>query len=197
MAEIRPVDVAAKKFHRASIGSTVLLFGGLMLWIGLTGDARPPYLNVAFTASWVVFLIGVTLTVEYARRRPAGAPVTWGQAMVGAMLAFFLMFWVYGVVPHWWLAFADNELNWRQDRFLVGPILPSWWSEGEGLLSWALPFEMNYRVVRDIVAVIIYGLALTGQIVLGKIWQSRGGAAVAAPVPASAYGRPLRRDEEG
>lgn len=165
-----------------------------MLWIGLTGDASPPFLNVAFTGSWVVFCIGVVLVVEYARRRPAGASVSWGQAMLGASLAFFLMFWIYGVVPHWWLAFADNELNWRQDRRLIGPILPSWWAEGQGLFSWALPFELNYRIVRDIIAVIIYGIGLTAQIAIGSLWQSRGRPAVAAPAPASTYGRPLYKE---
>ncbi len=196
MTEIRPVDVAAKKFHGALIGSSVLLFGGLMLWIGITGDADPPYLNVAFTGSWIVFCLGAVGVVEYARRRRDDAPVTWGQAMVGAFFVFFLMFWVYGVVPHWWLAFADNELNWRQDRQLIGPILPSWWAEGQGLLSWSLPFELNYRVVRDIVAVLIYGLALVAQVAIGNIWQNRGRPAERAPVPASTYGRPLVKEGE-
>ncbi len=196
MTEIRPVDVAAKKFHGALIGSSVLLFGGLMLWIGITGDADPPYLNVAFTGSWIVFCLGAVGVVEYARRRRDDAPVTWGQAMVGAFFVFFLMFWVYGVVPHWWLAFADNELNWRQDRQFIGPILPSWWAEGQGLLSWSLPFELNYRVVRDIVAVLIYGLALVAQVAIGNIWQNRGRPAERAPVPASTYGRPLVKEGE-
>ena len=31
------------------------------------------------------------------------------------------MFWVYGVVPHQWLTWADNELNWRADKILFGP----------------------------------------------------------------------------
>ena len=44
--------------------------------------------------------------------------------MVFATYVFFILFWVYGVVPHQWLTWADSELNWRPDRFIVGPELP-------------------------------------------------------------------------
>ena len=32
------------------------------------------------------------------------------------------MFWVYGMVPHLWLTWADNELKWRPDKLArTGP----------------------------------------------------------------------------
>ena len=194
MAEIRAIDVATKRFNRAMIGSSVLLFGVLALWSGLTGDADPPYFNVAFTTSWILGCAGIAILLAYARRRPPGTPVTWGGAMLGATASFFLMFWIYGVVPHWWLVFADSELNWRADRLLVGPARPGWWAPGQSLLPWALPFDLTYRVVRDVVAVVIYGLALGGQVVLHAMWQNRGRPPIQVPVPASRYGRPLVRD---
>ncbi|MCY3559932.1 MAG: hypothetical protein OXH20_01975 [bacterium] len=194
MAEIQAIDVAAKKFNRAMIGSSVLLFGVLALWLGITGDADPPYFNVAFTSSWVVACLGFVAVLAYARRRPTDAPVTWGGAMMGATLAFFLMFWIYGVVPHWWLVFADSELNWRADRMLVGPPLPGWWAPEQNLLTWALPFDLTYRVARDVVATVIYGFALVGQIAVHVIWQNRDRPPVAVPEPASRYGRPLVRE---
>ncbi len=176
------------------IGSSVLLFGVLALWLGITGDADPPYFNVAFTSSWVVGCLGIAALLAYARRRPLDTPVTWGGAMLGAAASFFLMFWIYGVVPHWWLVFADSELNWRADRLLVGPALPDWWAPGQNLLPWALPFDLTYRVARDIVAVVIYGFALGGQVALHAIWQNRGRPAIEVPAPASRYGRPLVRE---
>ena len=194
MAEIRAIDQAAKKFNRAMIGASVLLFGVLALWLGITGDADPPYFNVAFTSSWVVSYLGILGLLAYARRREPGTPVTWGGAMVGATLAFFLMFWIYGVVPHWWLVFADSELNWRADRMLVGPPLPDWWAPDQNLLPWALPFDLTYRVVRDVVAVVIYGYALVAQLALHAMWQNRGRPAIEVPEPASRYGRPLMRE---
>jgi len=194
VAEIRAIDLAAKKFTRAMVGSSVLLFGVLALWLGITGDADPPYFNVAFTSSWVVACLGVVGVLAYARRRPVGAPVTWGGAMLGATLSFFLMFWIYGVVPHWWLVFADSELNWRADRMLVGPALPGWWAPDQNLLTWALPFDLTYRVARDVVATVIYGLFLVGQVALHSIWQNRDRPPVEVPEPASRYGRPLVRE---
>ena len=194
MAEIRAIDVAAKKFTRAMVGSSVLLFGVLALWLGITGDADPPYFNVAFTSSWVVACLGFAGVLWYARRRPPGAPVTWGGAMVGATLSFFLMFWIYGVVPHWWLVFADSELNWRADRMLVGPALPGWWAPGQNLLTWALPFDLTYRVARDVVATVVYGLFLVGQVAIHAMWQNRDRPPVEVPEPASRYGRPLVRE---
>lgn len=191
MAEIRAIDLATKNFNRAMVGSSVLLFGVLALWLGITRAADPPYFNVAFTSSWVVGCLGLAAVLEIARRRPVGAPLTWGAAMVGATAAFFLMFWIYGVVPHWWLVFADSELNWRADRMLVGPALPGWWAPDQHLLTWALPFDLTYRVARDVIATVIYGFGLGAQLALHAIWQNRGRPAVEVPEPASRYGRPL------
>ena len=194
MAEIRAIDLATKKFNRAMVGSSVLLFGILALWLGVTRAADPPYFNVAFTSSWIVACLGIGGLLAYARRRPVGAPVTWGGAMVGATISFFLMFWIYGVVPHWWLVFADSELNWRADRMLVGPALPDWWAPGQNLLPWALPFDLTYRVARDVIATVIYGFGLGAQLALHVIWQNRDRPPVEVPEPASPYGRPLVRE---
>ena len=111
--------------------------------------------------------------------------------MIFATYVFFILWWVYGVVPHQWLTWADSELNWRPDRFLVGPELP--WTGDRGIVEWALPFTMTYRVIRDLVAVIIYGVALGGNVVMWKQWQNRG-KDKDAPKPTSEYGRPLVRE---
>ena len=54
----------------------------------------------------------------YARRRPVGTPLTWGEAMVGAAYVFFLSFLAYGVVPHQWLTLGGEraELAGRPHR---------------------------------------------------------------------------------
>ena len=75
---------------------------------------------VAFTASVLVGIL--VLVVPYViakRRRPEPAPLTWGEAMVAALWAFFVSFWWYGIIPHQWLTFADNELLWRGRQGLV------------------------------------------------------------------------------
>lgn len=196
MATRRPIDVAVMKFYGAMAVTTVAFFGLVALWTAVNGDVDEPYVNVGLGASWVVTILCTAAILEYARRRPDGTPVTWGEAMVGATFAFFLMFWIYGVVPHQWLVYADSELNWRSDRIVVGWGLPDGWpgGAGQGVLEWALPFELTYRVMRDVIATVIYVLMLVGQVALHMVWQNRGKVAEEAPVPTSRYGRPIVRE---
>ena len=63
---------------------------------------------VAFTMSIIITALLVWGIVAYSKRRPVGQPHTWGEAMLGAFVVFFLMFWAYGVVPHQWLVWAEN-----------------------------------------------------------------------------------------
>jgi hypothetical protein len=149
---------------------------------------------VAFVTSIIVMLVLMGGIDWYRKRTPADKDFTWGEAMVFATYVFFLLWWGYGVVPHQWLTWADSELNWRPDRFLVGPELP--WTGDQGIVEWALPFTMTYQVIRDLVAVVIYGIALGGNVVMWGQWQNRG-RADDAPKPTSEYGRPLIREGAG
>ena len=138
---------------------------------------------VAFGLSLVVALGSIAGALLYMKRRPVDASLTWGEAMVAAAFVYFVLFMAYGVVPHQWLFWSDNELGYRSDRLLLGP----------GQIFAKLPFELNYQVLRDIVVSIIYGGFLALQVVLWAVWQNRG-----KPKPAgrkeldrSAFGRPL------
>ena len=146
---------------------------------------------VAFVLSIVVTVALVAVILAYTKRRPVGTPVTWGEAMFGAMIVFFGMFWIYGVVPHQWLAWADNELNWRTDKLFVGPggILRAQAQGG------SFPFTITYVVIRDVIASGIYVVAVGAQVGLWMIWQNRGKKAEAAEaVELSSFGRPLVRE---
>ena len=61
---------------------------------------------VAFVSSIIVTALIVGGILAYQKRRPADQVVTWGEAMLGSMIVFFLMFWVYGVVPHQFLTLS-------------------------------------------------------------------------------------------
>ena len=142
---------------------------------------------VALVLSLVIAFGGFGAVIAYGKRRPVGAPLSWGEAMIAATLAFALMFWAYGVVPHQWLTYAGNELNWRPDKILVGPELP--FTGNEGLVEYFLPFTVNYENLNHIGAVIIYGVFLAMHVLIWAIWQDR---AKAKPVElTSGYGRPL------
>jgi hypothetical protein len=135
---------------------------------------------VSFVFSLVVTAALCVGIVLYGRRRPVGAPLTWGEAMAAATLVFFLLFLAYGIVPHQWLTLADNELQWRADRIVAGP----------GGVVEALPFTVTYRVLRDLVAVAIYGVFLGLHVGLWMLWQNRG-RQKPKEIETSSYGRPL------
>ena len=145
---------------------------------------------VAFVASLIVTAVIVGGILAYQKRSPAGQVLTWGEAMMGSLIVFFLMFWVYGVVPHQWLTWADNELNWRVDKIFVGPggILESQQDGG-----WS-PIRINYVVLRDLIAVGIYLVALGGNIWMWSAWQKRGDQQAPKPVERSRFGRPLVKE---
>jgi hypothetical protein len=135
---------------------------------------------VAFVVSLVALAASVAVVPAYARRRPVGAPITWGEAMLASTYAFLVMFLAYGIVPHQWLTWADNELSWRADKILLGP----------GNLVDRLPFTVTYQVLRDIIAAGIYIVFLGAQVFLWSMWQNRG-KTKPAELPVSSYGRPL------
>ena len=134
---------------------------------------------VAFISTLVIGFAGVIAILLFGRRRPVGAPLSWGQAMAAATFSMFMLLWWYGVIPHQWLTWGDGQLNWRQDRLLLEP-------------TGNQPLTVSYQTLRDIIAVGIYGLGLTLQIFLWAWWNDRGKAKPVS-VPASRYGRPLVR----
>ena len=147
---------------------------------------------VAFVGSVLVSILLAGGIVWEMKRRPVGTPLSWGEAMFAATYVFFAMFWVYGVVPHQWLAWADNELLWRSDAYLLGPSSSSTLPVLENL-----PLNVSKQAVRDIIATVIYVVYLGGQIALWAMWQGRGDAAArkqkAIEERTTAYGRPLAR----
>ncbi len=135
---------------------------------------------VALVMSTIMLVAGTVAVVAYARRRPPGATLTWGEAMVAAVFVYLLMGLAYGIVPHQWLTFADNELGWRSDKIVYGP--------GDVLTN--IPFTITYQVIRDVIAAGIYIVFLGGQVALWAVWQGRGRVRQ-RELPTSSFGRPL------
>ena len=133
----------------------------------------------AFICTFLVGFAGVAGVILYCRRRPVGAPLSWGEAMAAAMFAMFLLLWWYGVIPHQWLTWAEGELGWRSDRLLAEP-------------TGNQPLTVSYKTLADIIAVVIYGVGIALHIGLWAVWNDRG-KKKPAEVPASRYGRPLVR----
>ena len=149
----------------------------------------------AFVSSMIILIIGVAVCMYVGGRRPIGTPLTWGEAMVAGTWVFGLMLMAYGVVPHQWLNYADNELLWRPDKLLVGVSSGGvvWGNDAKDLGGTGRVL-VNYQAIRDIVATVLYVAFLGGQMYLWSVWQKRGrkkpGDVEAAT---SRFGRPVLR----
>ncbi|MFV0522898.1 MAG: hypothetical protein ACK5RL_00110 [Acidimicrobiales bacterium] len=143
---------------------------------------------VALITSILVAAAMTAGIVWYARRRPEGTPLMWGEAMAAAIYVFFLSFLAFGIIPHQWLTLAENELSWRADRMVWGPaniLRPQ--SQG----GW-FPFDVTYRTVSDSIGALFYVVFFGAFMKLWVDWQNRGKSAEKrAAVATSTYGRPL------
>ena len=151
------------------------------LWVMVTNTAKA-FANVAFTGSLIVLALLMVGILVYAKRRPVGTPLTWGEAMAAAVYVTFAMFWAFGVVPHQWLTYAEGDLAMRSDAILAGP-------GSTGLFDW-LPIVISKQTLSDTVAVTLYMLAFGGAIAMWAVWQGRGDK-TSEEVETSNYGRPL------
>lgn len=148
---------------------------------------------VALIVSIVMLFGGIALIFAIGRRRPPGTPVTWGEAFVGGTFVFAMLLLAYGVIPHQWLAYADNDLLWRPDKLMLG-------ISGDGVkvgdsvkdLGGTGRIIVNAQAVRDIIAATIYIVFLAGQVWLWAVWQKRGRKAPEVEL-SSRFGRPVMR----
>ena len=158
-----------------------------------------------FIGSFLLLIAMSAVCVVVARRRPAGARLSWGEAFGAGIYLYTVMFVAYGVVPHQWLAWADNTLKWRSDTIgiplgpLGGGILKGHLGIQKGRLfpnGIPLPngvFIVTAQVLRDIIAAGLYIVILGVQLYAWLWWQKRHKKQAATPELLSAYGRPLVR----
>ncbi len=136
---------------------------------------------VAFITSLVLTAAMVGGVILYARRRPVGTPLTWGEAMVAAVYVFMLMTLAYGVVPNQWILWADSpSMDWSIDRSVSG-------------LERVLPFDVKWLHLRDFIVVGIYFFGLGVNIWLWSFWQNRG-KTKPEPEQVMHFGRPLVKE---
>ena len=153
-------------------------------WFGQ--DWVIPGANTAFLVSLVAATLLTLVAIPYGKRRPRGTPVSWGEAMIGAVYAFGVMFLAFGVVPHQWISHADKDLGWNRTYIIYGPggILKPQTAGG-----WN-PITLQYEAVRDIVVVLLHVVFFGIYIFLAVWWQKRGNVKP-KELPVSTYGRPL------
>jgi hypothetical protein len=152
-----------------------------------------PWMRPAGRLIWSValLLIGLIIILVLMRRPKPDRPATWSACIAGAVGVFAMMTLAYGVVPHEWITFSDTHLQWDTTQFVFRSNQDVF---GLGIVNW--PFSMDKHNIRDIIVVLIYGVALGLQIGLSVMWQKRGQPAPEAEPEAprkSRFGRPLRR----
>jgi hypothetical protein len=129
-----------------------------------------PWMQPAGRLIWSTLITIVMLVpiLVMLRRPKPDRPTTWAQAMAGSVYVFALMLLVYAVIPHEWITFADNYLQWGKDKYVIKSTtaIPFWESQ-----NW--PFSIDMQAVRDIVAVGIYLVFFAGNIALFVLWQDR------------------------
>ena len=149
---------------------------------------RWPGVNQAFLFSFFVTTAMALVVIPIGKRRPIAKAATWGEAMIGSVYTFFVMFLAFGVVPHQFIDHADKELGWRKDNLIYGPfdILKPQSFGGQ------FPFDVSYEAIRDTIVVVIHVFYF---VIMGLIfawWQKRG-TVKTKEVETSSYGRPLAR----
>lgn len=145
-----------------------------------------PGMNQAFIFSFVLTTCLGLLVVPIGKRRPVDRKATWGEAMVGGVYVFVVLFLAFGVVPHQFIDHADKDLGWRADKIIFGPfglLKPQ-------VLNGPFPFTISYEALRDIIVVVIHAVYIGGMIYLFSWWQKRG-AVKPKEIETSLYGRPL------
>ena len=113
------------------------------------------------------------------------------NSVAGSVGVFALMTLAYAVIPHEWITFSDGYLQWDTTQFVFRSGQDVF---GLGIVNW--PFNFDKHNIRDIIVVVIYGIAMGLNVVLFVMWQKRGEVKepAAAEVPKkSRFGRPLRR----
>ena len=166
---------------------------------------------VEFIVSIIVTALSIGVYHWYEKRTPLDKRFTWGEAMVASVYVFYVFFWIYGVLPHYWLEWADKGLGWRADVMLQGPHIPGISgvirdADGNvvqkvGVIAAQIdggwfPFRIPYLILRDIIAVLIHVVLLAANIWYWNHWQTRAARATAkeqAVETPSEFGRPLIR----
>jgi hypothetical protein len=151
-----------------------------------------PWMQPAGRLIWSIglFVVGLIVFFVLLRRPKPDRPSTWAECIAGAVGVFAMMTLAYAVIPHEWITFSDKYLQWDTTVFVFRS------HQKMLFFPWNWPFNFDKHNIRDIIVVIIYGVAIGLNIGLSVLWQKRGQEkpeAEEATPKKSRFGRPLRR----
>ena len=151
-----------------------------------------PWMRPAGRLIWsiVFFLIGLIIIFVLMRRPKPDRPATWAECIAGAVGVFGMMTLIYAVIPHEWITFSDKYLQWDTTVFVFRG------NQKMLFFPWNWPFSFDKHNIRDLIVVVIYGIAIGLNAGLFVAWQKRGQEKPEeeTAIPRrSRFGRPLRR----
>jgi hypothetical protein len=110
--------------------------------------------------------------------------MTWARATVAAMISWLALLFIFGIVPSEWLNFAQTELEWGKETFLVIP----------PILVLGNNIEISYAVIKDSISMgyhlVMLGAGAVLALQLQKVKEGRPASAQRVEQK-SPYGRPL------
>jgi hypothetical protein len=128
------------------------------------------FLRPAGRLIWFSLLTLLMLApIIVALRRPkSDKPTTWAQAMAGSVYVFGLLLLAYAVIPHEFITFADNYLQWGKDKYVIKSTTEIPFLSGQ---NW--PVSIDMQAIRDVMVVGIYVVFFAANIALFVLWQDR------------------------
>jgi hypothetical protein len=103
------------------------------------------------TSFYTMIVLTVVFTAGlywWAKRRPPGRAVTWGEAFVGAVVVFAYFVLIYGLLPNQWLEWCDGALKWRSDKIGI-PLGPLHHERIAPIIFGWRPFTWNVNLLRN------------------------------------------------
>lgn len=162
--------------------------------------------SVSILTAWAMMAtLVVSITLFIWSLPPREKDATWAGAIAGALASFFMMAFIYAIIPHEWITFATSYLGFTKDAKVSagGQFVLNTWLDGK---FWTkrtrvLPFEVTFETLQDQATMLIYVIGATLNIKLFVAWQKRNEPVVAkaesadvdsAPSKLSRFGRPLK-----
>lgn len=133
---------------------------------------------VSILMAWCILAtIIVSITIYIWSLPPRVEDSTWATAIAGALASFFMMAFIYAIIPHEWITFATSYLGFTKDvkASTGGEFIVNTWLGGHFWTSQTriIPFEVTFEVWQDQATIFIYVIGATLNIKLFSAWQRR------------------------
>ncbi|MFN8015733.1 MAG: hypothetical protein U0R17_03880 [Acidimicrobiia bacterium] len=134
--------------------------------------------GITIFMAWLMMLtILISITLFIWSLDKIVGEATWAGAIAGALASFVMMTFIYAIIPHEWITFANSYLGFTKDVKVSagGQFVLNTWLDGN---FWTkrtrlLPLEVNFEMLQDQATMAIYVIGAVLNIKLFVAWQKR------------------------